>query len=106
MDGDGPVGQVRLHEEELSVSRRKSETSTVRVATVTHTSDHLGDEELVTEEVEVERVPIGRYVEAVPPVRQEGNLTIVSIVEEVIERRLLLREEVHKPPRLTCGVRV
>ncbi len=86
---------VRLHEEALSVSRRAVETSTVRIATVTRSRDCLVDEELVRERVEVEHVPIGRFVESAPPVREEGDLTIVSVVEEVVERRLLLREEVH-----------
>ena len=86
---------VQLHEEELSVSRRKVETSTVRVATVTRSHDCLVDEELVREHVEVEHVPIGRFVESAPPVREEGDLTILSVVEEVVVRRLLLREEVH-----------
>lgn len=86
---------VLLHQEELSVSRRKRETASVRVETVTHFHDHLVDEELIHERVDIERVPIGRYVESAPPVREEGDLTILSIVEEVVERRLLLREEVH-----------
>lgn len=32
-----------------------------------------------------------------PPVREEGDTTIVSVVEEVvvIERRLMLKEEIH-----------
>ena len=86
---------VKLSEEELSVSRRKVGTSTTRVEIVTIAHDELVDVELSSERVEVERVPIGRYVEAAPPVREEGDLTILSVVEEVIERRLLLREEVH-----------
>jgi hypothetical protein len=47
--------------------------------------------------VVVERVAIGRVVDAVPPVRHEGDVTILSVVEEVVvvERRLVLKEEVH-----------
>jgi stress response protein YsnF len=47
--------------------------------------------------VQVERVPIGRAVAAVPAVREEGDTTILPVVEEVIvvERRLILKEEVH-----------
>ena len=39
---------------------------------------------------------IGRPVDAVPPVRQEGNTTVFSVVEEVVvvERRLVLKEEI------------
>jgi hypothetical protein len=41
-------------------------------------------------------VAIGRPVDAVPPVRQEGNTTVFSVVEEVVvvERRLVLKEEI------------
>lgn len=85
-----------LHAEEAAVSRRRVATAVVRVATVTHTREQRIDEQLTHERVEIERVPIGRYVEAVPPVKEEGDLTILPVVEEVVvvERRLLLREEV------------
>jgi stress response protein YsnF len=55
------------------------------------------DQPLHSEEVEVERVAINRFVEAPPPVRQEGDTTIIPLLEEVliVEKRLLLREEVH-----------
>ena len=46
--------------------------------------------------VEIERVPIDRTVDVVPPIRQEGDITIIPVVEEivVVERRLVLKEEV------------
>jgi stress response protein YsnF len=42
-------------------------------------------------------VPVGRVVDAVPPIREEDDTTIIPVVEEVlvIERRLVLKEEVH-----------
>ncbi len=85
---------VRLLEEEAVVTKRRVE-ETIRVETVTQSRDELIDEELHHEDVEVERVPVGRYVDAVPPVREDGDVTILSVVEEVFERRLILREEVH-----------
>ena len=86
-----------MYAEDISVSRRRVETSVVRVAVITHRRDHLVDESLSHERVEIEHVPVGRYVDAVPPVREEGDLTIMPVVEEVVvvERKLLLREEVH-----------
>jgi stress response protein YsnF len=47
--------------------------------------------------VEVERVPIGRVIDAVPAVKDEGDLLVVPVVEEtvVVERRLVLKEELH-----------
>ena len=88
---------VPLHVEELSVTRRRVTGDTVRISTATHEREQLVDEELTHHRVEIERVAIGRVVDAVPPVREEGDVTIVPIVEEVVfvERRLVLKEEVH-----------
>ncbi len=85
-----------LYDETIAVSRRQVEKALVRIATVTRTRDHLVDEQLTHERVEVERVPIGRVIEAVPPTREEGDTTIIPVVEEivVVERRLVLKEEV------------
>jgi stress response protein YsnF len=88
---------VRLQAEDVAISRRTVAGDTVRVQTMTHVRDHHVDEDLSHVRVEVERVPIGQHVSSVPPIRQEGDTTILSVVEEiiVIERRLMLKEEVH-----------
>jgi uncharacterized protein (TIGR02271 family) len=88
---------IPVFEEELSVAKRVVETARVRVSRVTHTHEQLVDELLQQEKVEVERVPIDRQVEVMPSVRQEGDVTIVPVVEEVlrVERHLVLKEEVH-----------
>ncbi len=85
-----------LHVEEIAVSRRQVAGDTVRVSTVTRQREHLIDEAVTHEQVEIERVPIGRRVDAAPPIREEGDTTIMSVVEEivVVERRLILKEEV------------
>ena len=93
-----PAGETRipLHVEELSVSRRQTAGDTLQVSTVTREYERFVDEMLNHERVEIERVPIGRPVDAIPPVRQEGDTTIMSVVEEtiVVERHLILKEEV------------
>lgn len=88
---------LALHSENLVVDKRVIERFTVRVATVTHSHDRLVEEDLTHTRIEIEHVPMGYFVDAVPPVREEGDLTIMSVVEEVVivERRLLLKEEVH-----------
>jgi uncharacterized protein (TIGR02271 family) len=88
---------VPLQVEDVVVSRRKVKRSMVRVAVVTRSHEQVVDEDLTHERVAIERMPIGRYVESVPPIRHEGELTIMPVVEEVVvvERKLLLREEVH-----------
>ena len=46
--------------------------------------------------MQVERVPVNRFVSGTQPVRQDGDVTIVPVYEEVlvVERRLMLKEEV------------
>ena len=95
-DTDPRTLTLPLLAEALVVARRRMH-STVRVATVTHKHEQLVDEALTHERVEIEHVLIGRTVEAVPPIREEGDTTILPVVEEivVVERRLILKEEIH-----------
>ena len=90
-------GVLRLFAEDAAVSREVVETGRVRVAKVTRTRDHLIDELVAHTRFEVNRVPIGRLIDTMPPIKEDGDLTIVPIVEEtvVVERRLMLKEEVH-----------
>jgi uncharacterized protein (TIGR02271 family) len=90
------VHVLPLHAEEVAVSKR-IRTTLVRAARTTRTRDAVVELDLHHDRVVVERVAIGRLVDAVPPVRQEGDVTIMSVVEEivVVERRLVLKEEVH-----------
>jgi uncharacterized protein (TIGR02271 family) len=88
---------VRLHTEDLQITRERIAGDTVRVRTVTSQHDRLVEEQLVHERVEIVRVPIGRVVDTVPDVRQDGDVTILPVVEEeiVVQKRLILKEEVH-----------
>lgn len=90
-------GMIGLHIEELAVARERVETGRVRVQVVTHEHEELVDVPLSRGGIEVERVTINRVIEAIPPIRQEGNTTIVPVVREVLvlERRLILTEELH-----------
>ena len=88
---------VRLLAEELAVTRQQVETGRVRVQVFTREDEQLVDVPLVHQRVEVERVAINRPIEAIPPTRREGDVTILPVVEEVVivERRLILKEELH-----------
>lgn len=96
---------IPLVEEEISVSKRKSRTGRVRVETRTEQVDELVGADLASTEVEVERVPIGREVDRAPEIRTEGDVTIVPVLEEVlvVEKRLVLKEELHIRRRVTTG---
>src|SRR6185437_1597136 len=93
-----PAGRTAfpLFAEELVVSKQAIETGRVQIARLTRERHQLIDEPLARVTAEIERTPIGKYVEAVPPLREEGDTIVVPVVEEVLvlERRLLLKEEI------------
>ena len=98
--------RIPLHVEEVSVSRREVEKANVQIALITGTREQLVDKELTHVRVEIERVPIGRTIEVVPSISHEGDTTIIPVVEEiaVVERRLVLKEEIHIRRVKSCGV--
>ena len=85
-----------LHAEQAVVTKRVRKTR-VSVKRTTRTRDQAVETDLTHDQVVVERVFIGRVVEAVPEIRQEGDITILPVVEEevIVTRRLVLKEEVH-----------
>ena len=85
-----------LYEEDIAFSKRKLTTGVVRVALTTASHAALVNEELAREDVQVDRVRIDKVVGEMPQTREEGNTTIIPVVEEVVvvERRLVLREEI------------
>jgi uncharacterized protein (TIGR02271 family) len=52
---------------------------------------------LIQEAYQVEHIPINKLVNEVPPIRQEGEVTIIPVVREVlvIEKHYELIEEIH-----------
>lgn len=92
-----------LVEEEMRVETRRISGGRVRVRTETETEETTAEAELEGETVEVSRVPRGEEVERPPAVRTEGDVTILPVVEEVlvVEKRLVLKEEIHIRRRRT-----
>jgi stress response protein YsnF len=86
-----------IHKEEVTISRRVVAGDVVRISTVTDQREQLVDEPVFQERVEIEHVEIGREIEAVPEITQNGEVTIIPVVEEVlvVQRRLVLKEELH-----------
>ena len=87
---------VPLVAEVPRVDTRVVETGRVRVSTSTRSWDESFDVDLTREGVEVERVPVGREVDGPVEIRQEGDVTIVPVLEEVlvVRKQLVLKEEV------------
>jgi uncharacterized protein (TIGR02271 family) len=84
-------------EEQIEVGKRTVERERLRVSTHVSTRNEDVDVPLFHEELEVSRVAIDRVVESTEAPRQEGDTMIVPVYHEVlvVEKRLILREEVH-----------
>jgi uncharacterized protein (TIGR02271 family) len=95
---------IPLAEEELRVGKRQVTTGKVRVRTKVDVVEELARATLDTETVEVTRVPVDRMVDEAPSIRTENDVTIIPILEEVlvVEKRLVLKEELHVRKRTTA----
>jgi uncharacterized protein (TIGR02271 family) len=92
--------------EQLTVEKRSVVRGTVRVHKRVETHEEVVDTPVTREEVIVERVPINTFVTGDPPLtRTENGMLVIPIFEEVvvIEKRLLLREEVRIAKRKTVS---
>jgi uncharacterized protein (TIGR02271 family) len=88
--------KLALAEERLTVQKR---VRAKRIRITTRPVEHRArvEESLAHQKVTITRVSINREVDAPPQPRQEGETLIIPVLEEilVVEKRLLLREEVH-----------
>jgi stress response protein YsnF len=96
-DTSSEVEVIALAEEEVRLDKRMVTTGKVRVRTIVDVETELAKATLDGETVEVTRVPINRIVDQAPGIRVEDNVTIIPVLEEVliVEKRLVLKEEVH-----------
>ncbi len=99
--GQDKTGQDKatlpLIEEEAAIETSTVVTGRVRFHSKVRTIDQTVKAELWGEEVEVTRVPCDRVIEAAPNARQDGDVMIIPVVEEIliVEKRLVLKEELH-----------
>jgi uncharacterized protein (TIGR02271 family) len=84
-------------EENVTVQKRVVETGRVEIRKTIDEHTEVVDPPLHMEQVEIERVAINRVIDEPVSIRHEGDTTIIPLLEEVlvIEKRLVLREEVH-----------
>jgi stress response protein YsnF len=96
---------IPLAAEQAEVSKRTVPVARVTVRTVTEERDEVIDVPVATERVEITRVPMDRIVDSAPPIQEQGDVTIIPVVEEVIvvERRLRVKEEIHLRRVRTSG---
>lgn len=94
---DQTPDRISLAEERVRIATREVATGLLRVHLTTEEVEETLRATLRGRRATVERIPIGREIAEAPAVRQEGDVVVVPVVEEVlvVERRLHLREELH-----------
>ena len=94
---------VPVVEETSVVHKKQVVTEAVRLHKRIREDEEVLDIPVQTEAIEVERVPVDRWVDAPVEVRREGDTTVYPVVEEVlvVEKRLRLVEEVRVTRRQT-----
>ena len=101
-----PSATLQLLEETLEVSKKATVVGTVRVSTTTETFDDMAEVSLDRNVIDVSRVSVGQIVDVAPPIRTEGDTTIVPVIEErfIVVKQLYLKEELHIRHRVETEV--
>lgn len=86
---------IPVAEEQLHVGRDVVQTGAVRLRKEVDDVPAIVREPVFAEAVDVQRVPVGRVVDAPPQTRQEGDVMVVPVVQErlVWRKELVLVEE-------------
>lgn len=106
MRGRNDEAIIPVVEEKAVVRKRKRITGAVRVRTEVLEREQAVEAPVEEETVEVERVPVGAWVDTPAETRQEGDTTIIPVHEEVIvvEKRLRLVEEIRVTRRRSTRI--
>ena len=93
---DKPSVVIPVAREEASVTRERVETGVVNVRKVVRERVEVIDEPMLHDEVHIEHVTINREVAAPEPPREEGDVLVIPVYEEVVtvHRQWILKEEV------------
>ena len=99
-DRDQDAVVVPVVEEVVHVGKEQVETGAVRISKTIRDEVQEVEVPLTSREVEVRRVEVGRVIDDAsnpPKPRQEGDLYIIPVLEEVAVtvKKLVLREEIH-----------
>ncbi|GAB3165668.1 YsnF/AvaK domain-containing protein [Telluribacter humicola] len=95
---------IPVVEESVHLDRKVIETGKVTVSKKTVEHEETVEGTFKFDDIQVERVEINEYIKDQPPgVRHEGDTMIVPVYKEVlvVEKRLLLVEELHITKRQT-----
>lgn len=92
---------VPIVEEQLHIEKQKVETGRVRLTKTVQEREVLVTQPVMHEDIQIERVPVNRWLSEPASVRYEGDIMIIPVMEEVpvVEKRLRLKEELRVTKR-------
>lgn len=87
--------KVPVIEEKLHVEKRIVESGKVHISKTVNEHQEQINIPLNHEQINIERIAINKYIEIMPDaVKYEGETMIIPVIREVIEKRILLVEEI------------
>lgn len=96
---------IPVMEEEVVIDKKIVSRGGITVTKQVITEEISVDTPVQTEHIDVERIPVNQYVQDHPEIRHEGETMIIPVLKEVIEKRLLLVEEIRITRRQTTETR-
>jgi uncharacterized protein (TIGR02271 family) len=89
--------RIPIIEERARIDKQVVDKGIVRIKTSFTERTEWLTQELTSEDVVVERVPVDRDIDSMPQIREEAGLLIIPVIEQrlVIEKRWVLKEELH-----------
>jgi uncharacterized protein (TIGR02271 family) len=89
--------KIPVLEETFRVDKTVHDADRLLIKTSVEERTEYADLELTMGDALIERVPINLVVDVAPGIREEGDMIIVPVLEEILvfEKRLVLKEEIH-----------
>jgi stress response protein YsnF len=88
---------IPVVEESVSIDKRPVQTDRIVLKKHVDEHEHIVDEALFEDEVEIRRVPINMPIDEPISIRETDGTTVIPIFEEVavVKKQLMLKEELH-----------
>lgn len=85
---------LRVHQEQLNVDKQMIVTGSTQVRVTTHTELQSVQVPLTEKKVKVEVTPVNQFVDHVPTMQKQANVTTIPVYEErvVTVKKIFLKE--------------
>ena len=88
---------LNILKEQALVKKQIVEKAKVHIEKKVHHTEATIHIPVVSEEIEIKKIPVNQYVEIMPQGRYEGDTIVIPVIKEIliVEKKLLLVEEVY-----------